>query len=80
MHGVASVTQLFKDGTTVHKMKLQILEFMYFYLMPEAATKETDPRRRVRTTEEKSALLGKYVSNVDVMVADLKESNFQPFG
>lgn len=72
-------------------MKLKILEFLYFYLMPEAAgppasdlspgDKSSPPRKELRmerTTEEKQKMLGEYMSNVEGLVADLRES--QPFG
>ena len=88
---------------------MKLVEFLYFYLMPEAPTLPIalsapntaviglqrspsklsgafDPRRRdtvsgsdkansaIRTTEEKQALLGKYLSNVEDLVEDLRES------
>lgn len=84
-------------------MKLKILEFLYFYLMPEIAPTPTaialkvsgervpgerlpskNPRkskvevRIEKTTEEKQKMLGEFMSNVEGLVADLRES--QPFG
>ena len=84
---------------------MKLVEFLYFYLMPEApsntgidirtpsaAALQRSPSKRVnvvsrsgsgvvgggrddtRTTEEKQALLGKYLSNVEGLVQDLRES------
>jgi large subunit ribosomal protein L3e len=75
-------------------VKLKILEFLYFYLMPEvvlspasdfspqvAGDKSPSSRKELRmerTTEEKQKMLGEFMSNVEGLVADLRES--QPFG
>ena len=84
---------------------MKLVEFLYFYLMPEAppsngvgirspsaAALERSPSKRfnahsrsgsgtvgggrdeTRTTEEKQALLGRYLSNVEGLVEDLRES------
>ncbi|GAO47459.1 cell division control 14, SIN component [Saitoella complicata NRRL Y-17804] len=108
--GLATITGLFRRGTTPHVVKLKILEFLYFYLIDE-----TSPRLRSvgagsvdsgksgdlwtctgsrhgkeggrwggeglgvrRTTEEKEAMLGEYLQNVDGLVRDLRE--LKPFG
>lgn len=107
--GVLTLTSLFKSRQTPQEMKLKIIEFLYFYLMPEtaaeasvAATAEHGHEQRMlqrspskstrsasssgssegdgetRTTEEKQALLGKYLSNVEDLVQDLREH--RPFG
>lgn len=34
--GLECISSLFKSPDTVHKVKVKILEFLYFYLMPEA--------------------------------------------
>lgn len=34
--GLLTVTSLFKDDETTQNVKLKVLEFLYFYLMPEA--------------------------------------------
>ena len=84
---------------------MKLVEFLYFYLMPEApATSisskqlgvmtdrlQRSPSKRVggshngrcddrgtKTTEEKQGLLGKYLSNVEDLVEDLREN--APFG
>lgn len=36
MDGLLTVTTLFKDEETTQNVKLKLLEFLYFYLMPEA--------------------------------------------
>ncbi|KAH8147584.1 uncharacterized protein LAJ45_08412 [Morchella importuna] len=106
LDGLATVTSLFKRRDTPREVKLKILEFLYFYLMPETAPGSTDksstpskhkvgektagdrqPSRTSRrkddirlekTTEEKQRMLGEFMSNVEGLVADLRES--QPFG
>jgi hypothetical protein len=40
MDGLLTVTSLFKDEDTTQNVKVKLLEFLYFYLMPE-----TPPRR-----------------------------------
>ncbi|KAF2762593.1 cell division control protein 14 [Pseudovirgaria hyperparasitica] len=108
MDGLLTVTSLFKSRNTAHNVKLKLLEFIYFYLMPEnpSIASSTAPigglnrspskllgafeRRTVlggaeivnggdiegdtRTTEEKQKTLGKYLSNVEDLVMDLKEA------
>ena len=36
MDGLLTVTTLFKDEETTKQVKMKLLEFLYFYLMPEA--------------------------------------------
>ncbi|PUU78451.1 ribosomal protein L3-domain-containing protein [Tuber borchii] len=90
LDGLATVTSLFKRRDTPREVKLKILEFLYFYLMPEVASPSAPTRtqgersssrkeaRVEKTTEEKQKMLGEFMSNVEGLVADLKES--QPFG
>lgn len=110
LDGLLTVTSLFKSRSTSREVKLKLVEFLYFYLMPETpsipradaaagvpAMLQRSPsklasafdgvkgRKRAdsdglhtRTTEEKQALLGRYLSSVDDLVADLRES--APFG
>ncbi|KAE8352741.1 cell division protein Cdc14 [Aspergillus coremiiformis] len=116
LDGLLTVTSLFKQRATSREVKLKLVEFLYFYLMPEtpmipagagvpasnaAATglqrslsKLGGPRPRsangsgahhggrgnrdTRTTDEKQALLGRYLNNVEDLVEDLKET--APFG
>ncbi|KAF1921505.1 cell division protein Cdc14 [Ampelomyces quisqualis] len=38
MDGLLTVTSLFKDEETIQNVKVKLLEFLYFYLMPETPT------------------------------------------
>ncbi|WEW56650.1 hypothetical protein PRK78_002098 [Emydomyces testavorans] len=112
LDGLLAITSLFKLRSTSREVKLKLVEFLYFYLMPETplshlntsntgvlglqrsaskltgqfskstnvyADAEFDATGRdTKTTEEKQALLGKYLSNVEDLVEDLKET--APFG
>ena len=113
LDGLLTVTSLFKLRATSREVKLKLVEFLYFYLMPETPTipvagasapntavlglqrspsklagaftrsvngSASDGRGEwvTRTTEEKQRLLGRYLSNVEDLVEDLKETS--PFG
>jgi cell division control protein 14 (SIN component) len=112
LDGLLTVTSLFKLRATSREVKLKLVEFLYFYLMPETqaipAAGSSAPNTAVlglqrspsklagaftrsvngagdsrgesvtRTTEEKQRLLGRYLSNVEDLVEDLKETS--PFG
>ena len=97
LDGLLTVTSLFKSRETSREVKMKIVEFFYFYLMPETplsngvggglqkspskrtGTREGEGRQvGTRTTEEKQALLGRHLSNVEDLVEDLRES--APFG
>ncbi|KAH8698480.1 cell division control protein 14 [Talaromyces proteolyticus] len=112
LDGLLTVTSLFKMRSTSREVKLKLVEFLYFYLMPETpniptvaasapntavgglhrspsklsgafarsvnSAGETRAARETRTTEEKQKLLGRYLSNVEDLVEDLKET--APFG
>lgn len=110
LDGLLTVTSLFKLRTTSREVKLKLVEFLYFYLMPEtmtpapmspppglqrspsklssvpfsrsahsaAANAANKANRDTRTTDEKQALLGRYLNNVEDLVEDLKET--APFG
>ncbi|RDL39167.1 putative cell division control protein [Venustampulla echinocandica] len=113
LEGLWTITSSFKSRETTREVKLKLVEFLYFYLMPEtpsipcanstvsvpamlqrspsklagafnrtdtgAGRKRSDSETEVtRTTEEKQALLGRFLSSVDDLVADLREST--PFG
>ena len=97
--GLLGVTSLFKNGSTGREVKMRIVEFFYFYLMPETpvaqggagnlggAGLQRTPSKRLgsggegvregtKTTEEKQRMLGKYLSNVEDLVEDLRDSAF----
>ncbi|KAJ5658564.1 uncharacterized protein N7484_002213 [Penicillium longicatenatum] len=110
LDGLLTVTSLFKQRATSREVKLKLVEFLYFYLMPETpilgrgASLSPPPglqrspskisnrpmsqsshtsaggakMRDTRTTDEKQALLGRYLNNVEDLVEDLKET--APFG
>ncbi|EEP79564.1 conserved hypothetical protein [Uncinocarpus reesii 1704] len=111
LDGLLTITSLFKLRSTSREVKLKLVEFLYFYLMPEtpsilpsainagflgpqrspsklggqlprSSSGGTDPGHEgsadTKSTEEKQALLGKYLSNVEDLVEDLKET--APFG
>ncbi|KAH8601977.1 cell division protein Cdc14 [Bisporella sp. PMI_857] len=113
LDGLLTITSLFKSRETSREVKLKLVEFLYFYLMPETPSipsanatnsvpaiiqrspsklagafnrgAETAGRKRAdseseitKTTEEKQYLLGRYLSSVEELVADLRDST--PFG
>ncbi|KAI9705129.1 MAG: hypothetical protein M1836_006912 [Candelina mexicana] len=108
LDGLLTVTSLQKLRSTSREVKFKLMEFLYFYLMPETPSVQslTAPSTAVlqrspsklggafsrnvggakgggegevaKTTEEKQALLGRYLPNVEALVEDLKES--APFG
>ena len=112
LDGLLTITSLFKSRETTREVKLKLVEFLYFYLMPETPSipsasatvsvpaiiqrspsklagafnrGEGGGRKRsdsesdaTKTTEEKQYLLGRHLSSVDDLVADLREST--PFG
>ncbi|KAK9453970.1 cell division control protein 14, SIN component-domain-containing protein [Dipodascopsis uninucleata] len=98
LDGLACICTLFKRKETEKEVKLKILEFLFFYLIPEpqgtAQAYESvklkvipeggpsemfaKPQILSRTTQEKQKMLGKYLSNVDSLVNELRKS--QPFG
>ncbi|KAI9823756.1 MAG: hypothetical protein M1832_002313 [Thelocarpon impressellum] len=107
LDGLLTVTSLFKQRSTSREVKLKLVEFLYFYLMPEKASDGSasapntagngrgasklagafsvascpEPEQEdtgTRSTEEKQAILGRYLSNVEDLVEDLRES--APFG
>jgi hypothetical protein len=112
LDGLLTVTSLFKSRSTSREVKMKLVEFLYFYLMPEtpsipsagampsvpamlqrspsklagAFNREAGGGRKradsddgnTKNTKEKQALLGRYLSNVDDLVVDLREN--APFG
>ncbi|KAI5294498.1 hypothetical protein KEM52_003873 [Ascosphaera acerosa] len=136
LDGLLTITSLFKLRATRKEVKVRLVEFLYFYLMPESprerggsssssrrgsgrgsdqgrgssgidettrncidgtttgngsgsvgsgsgrgsgrSNKSSISTRCTRTLEEKKLMLGKYLNNVDDLVADLRETI--PFG
>lgn len=91
MDGLLTITSLQSDEETTQSVKVTVLEFLYFYLLPEAPSPagklagafesrgSTDSSKSVtikniRSQEEKQRMLGKYVTNVDCLSEDLRES------
>lgn len=93
LDGLLAVTSLFKSRSTTREVKLKLVEFLYFYLMPEVPPKADGGGRGhrrsaskigaesgegTRSTTEKQALLGRHLSSVEDLVRDLR--NCTPFG
>ena len=117
LDGLLTVTSIFKSRSTSREVKLKLVEFLYFYLMPETpsipradvrdsvpAMLQRSPSKLAKafgggpssavngrkrrgandepdftlTTEDKQALLGRYLHNVDDLVRDLTAHS--PFG
>ena len=112
------MTSLFKARGTSRDVKMKVVEFLYFYLMPEApsststsapstAVLQRSPNKlrgisdrpgtyagevisspglgnadgsheKMKTTEEKTKLLGRFLNNVEDLVQDLRDN--APFG
>ncbi|KAI1006169.1 hypothetical protein K3495_g2052 [Podosphaera aphanis] len=107
LDGLLTITSLFKSRETSREVKLKLVEFLYFYLMPETASSpatkkvisssdlsqhtpsklpsvpdhanvgvKKKPYTEIaitRFTEEKQALLGRHLSSVEDLVADLRQ-------
>jgi hypothetical protein len=119
--GLLSIKDLLRSEETTRGVKMRVMEFLYFYLMPEAPLPTSAERngtavrvkrngevasedegvslysngtagsfmeggrgydgdgvkmdRTIKSTREKQRLLGQYLSNVDDLVEDLRESN-----
>lgn len=79
LEGVPKICALFKNKETTKEVKLRILEFLFFYLIPETRDdRETAERRGRKTTEDKQEMLSKYLSNVNGLVREINIS--KPFG
>lgn len=52
--GLLVVTSLFKSRSTSREVKLKLVEFLYFYLMPETPT----PKMSISTSATNTAILG----------------------
>lgn len=86
LDGLLTVVSLFKSRTTTKEVKLKAVEFFYFYLMPESVRALPKPPKgvravtsgpkppKLRSTDEKQQMLGRYMSNVAELVQDLQEA------
>ncbi|KAI0390111.1 putative cell division control protein [Xylariaceae sp. FL0594] len=80
LDGLLAVTSLFRSRGTSRDVKLKLIEFIYFYLMPETPNSGARPPRSsspadgstTRTLEEKQALLGRHLNSVEDLVKDIK--------
>jgi hypothetical protein len=55
--GLLVVTSLFKSRSTSREVKLKLVEFLYFYLMPETPTQPA-PKISASTSATNTAILG----------------------
>ena len=57
MDGLLTVTSLFKDEETTQNVKVKLLEFLYFYLMPETpiATLQRSPSKLANAFDRRSS-------------------------
>lgn len=90
LDGLLATTSLFRNRDTTREVKLKLMEFLYFYLMPETPSvvggggkKKTDTESQTgmtKTMEEKQVLLGQFLPEeyVAELVRDLGTS--APFG
>lgn len=61
MDGLLTVTSLFKDDETTQSVKVKLLEFLYFYLMPEAPVPSASaPNTAVGLQRSPSKLAGAF--------------------
>lgn len=56
MDGLLTVTSLFKDEETTQSVKVKLLEFLYFYLMPETpvASAQRSPSKLTNAFDRRS--------------------------
>lgn len=83
LDGIAQICSLFKKRDTSKDVKLRILEFLFFYLIPETSKSNSDHDESTRVYERKSTrdkqeILENYLSNVAGLVREFESS--KPFG
>ncbi|UKZ75226.1 hypothetical protein TrVFT333_002901 [Trichoderma virens FT-333] len=89
LDGLLTVTSLFKSRATSREVKLKLVEFLYFYLMPEtpstpaltsgSLSSSAAPRSLLAPmVSTKQQLLSRHLSSVEDLVKDLR--NCAPFG
>lgn len=61
MDGLLTVASLFKSRTTSREVKMKVVEFLYFYLMPETSSNEVPiqrhPSKRVGSDDRRASQL-----------------------
>lgn len=78
LNGLKIVCDSFKKSSTSKNVKMAILQFLFFYLVPETRNPSAQHLVQRRTTRDKQLLLSKYLSNVDGLVREL--DSLKPFG
>lgn len=78
LNGLKIVCDSFKKSSTSKTVKMAILQFLFFYLVPETRKPDVQHEVQRRTTRDKQLLLSKYLSNVDGLVREL--DSLKPFG
>jgi len=76
--GPKFICDVFKQSRTPTAVKLAILQFLFFYLVPETRYPNSQQKPPRLTTHDKQAILGRYLSNVDGLVRELEMN--KPFG
>lgn len=90
--GLLAVTSLLKHEWTTNDTRRRVAEFLYFYLLPEkpaavvkafgsngsSSDEDGERSKDTKSTREKQRMLGKYLSNIDEVVQELRET--APFG
>lgn len=82
-NGLEKLCTVFKDVKTSKQVKMQLIEFWFFYLIPETRRKSITATTipgivERKTSEEKQKLLSQYLSNVSGLVREFNTS--KPFG
>lgn len=73
-----TICSQFKNPRTAKSVKLAILQFLFFYLVPETRVPNLERTVPRKNTADKQQMLNKYLSNTDGLVREL-ETN-RPFG
>lgn len=55
LDGLLTITSLFKARTTSREVKMKLVEFFYFYLMPETSSPSSSASGRLRRSPSKVA-------------------------
>ncbi|CDM28597.1 hypothetical protein DTO013E5_960 [Penicillium roqueforti] len=82
LDGLLTVTSLFKQRATSREVKLKLVEFLYFYLMPEALTSapmspqglQRSPSKRTSARSPRSAAAAASKVSRDIRTTDEKQN------